>query len=88
MRHTTSIFQSGDDTAGPGKQHLAGRGQDYLSAGAFEECDIMFLLQPCDLVAQRGLRDLASSCGAGEVEFISQGDEILQLPNVHLGDGR
>ena len=42
-----------------------------------------FLLQRLDLLAQRRLRDAQHLCGAAEVQFFGDGDEVAQMTQFH-----
>ncbi len=67
----------------PGEQQRTGRGQPHRPAGALEQGDPVLPLQAGDLVAERGLHDVAAGRGTGEVQLLGDGDEVLQLPNIH-----
>jgi len=45
---------------------------------------LQFTLEPGDLLTDRGLDDVQPLRGLAEMAQLGNGDEVLQLPNVHL----
>ena len=66
--------------AGRVQQHVTRRGQLQAFAAALKQWRAHDLLQPPDLLAQRGLGDEDPLRGMGEAACLSQGHEIPQMP--------
>ena len=56
----------------------------HRSAGPLEQGDAVLAFQPGDLIAQRGLHDVTTRRGPGEVQLLGDGDEVLELADIHL----
>jgi hypothetical protein len=75
-----------------GREHLArrdheprpGLGEPHVPRRAIEQLDPQLALQPADLLADRGLADVQAFGGAGEAPRVGDGDEVLELPQVHV----
>jgi hypothetical protein len=59
-----------------------------VPAGPVQQCYPELLLEPADLVAQGGLGDVQPLGGPAEVKFFSDGDEVLDEPQVQAFDRR
>jgi hypothetical protein len=58
-------------------------GKSNFALRPVKETDLEFLFELADLLAQWGLADIQSDCGSSEVQFFSDRDEILQVPQFH-----
>ena len=70
--------------AGAGQQQGTGGGQPHRSTGTLEEQDAVLPLQARNLVAQRRLHDVTPGGCLGEAQLLGNGDEVLELPDIHL----
>ena len=77
-------FNVGQDAPREGEQGLACRRQRYVAPHAMEQWCAELILQPTDLLGDRGLgyRELARRFR--EVPLLGDGDEIPQLVQLHL----
>ena len=66
-----------------GQRRLARRGQPHRATRPVQQRLAEFAFQPLDLRADRRLRDMDPLGGPGEVGFLGDGDEVLQLPKFH-----
>jgi hypothetical protein len=46
-----------------------------------------YVFQPADLCAQGRLTDVAAGGGAAKVPLLGQGDDVLEVAEVHVGRG-
>lgn len=51
--------------------------------GAVEQRQAQFTLEPGDLLTDRRLDDVQPLLSLAEMAQLGDGDEVLQLPNVH-----
>ena len=66
------------------RQHpLAVPGEPDVPRRAVEELQAEFAFEPGDLLTDRGLDDVQPLGGPAEVEFLGDGDEVPQLPQLH-----
>src|SRR3546814_5604719 len=56
---------------------------DLPARRAFDQRHAQFLLQLADLGGERGLADEARRRGAAEVQVLGEGDEVLEVTQVH-----
>ena len=61
-------------------------GQAHRAGRAIEQILAELSLEPADLCADPGLRDVDALRGAGEVRLLGDGDEVLELPKLHNDD--
>src|SRR6185312_14067380 len=73
-------FQAG---AGGGQERLTGGGELDAATGTGEERDPEFVLQSFDLMAERGLHDVAAGGGSSEAGFLRESDHVPQLLELH-----
>ena len=73
----------GEDPARAGDQRLTGLGDRHPPRGALDQGEAELLLEPADLLRERGLGDVLASRRAGEVLFVGERDEIAQLAKLH-----
>ena len=66
------------------QQRLPHHRQPHAAAVAVEQRRAELPFQHPDLLAQRGLRDEQPLRGAGEVQLLGHGDEVPQVPPVHI----
>ena len=73
---------------GPGvlEGRRAGRGERGAAARPVDQRRAEVAFQLPDLRADPGLADVDALRGAGEVRFLGDGDEVLQLPQFHTSD--
>ena len=62
---------------------LARGGEPHGATRPVQQWLAEFALQPLDLRADRGLRDVDPLGRAGEVGLFGDGDEVLELPKFH-----
>ena len=74
---------SDEDPAGPGHQRAPGLGDRHAPGGPLDQGQPDLLLEPADLLGQRGLRDVLARGGAGEVLLVGQRDQVAQLAKFH-----
>ena len=72
-----------EDAAGVAEEALAGSGQRHSALAALQEAHADLLFEVADLHRQRRLADMQPRCGAREVQFLSDCDEITQMPELH-----
>lgn len=65
------------------QQLLPGVGEPDLPGGAQQEWRFQLPFQRRDRRRHRGLDDVQPGCGAGEAGFLHDGDEALQLAQLH-----
>ena len=65
------------------EERRARRRQLNAAPGADEEAKSQLLLEPLDLLAQRGLGDVQPCGGPAEVQLLSDRDEVAQLAKLH-----
>jgi hypothetical protein len=66
----------------------AGGCQFDVAAVADEELGPQLSLEVADLLGERRSRKVQPFCGSTEVQFLGNGDEVGQLPELHMVDGR
>ncbi len=76
-----SFFDIGNDFFRIGQQNLAGRSENHLSAGAFEQRHSEVLFEPLYLDAERRLRLPQGSCALGEMASSRDSSNASQLIN-------
>jgi hypothetical protein len=64
------------------KENGAGRGEVNVTAVALEQRDPELVLEPSDLLAKGGLRDVESLGRAAEMQLLSDGNEVLDESQV------
>ncbi len=77
------VVHVGEDALGQGDEQFSGGGQPHRAAGPAEQLGADLVLQPRDLLAERGLRDVALSGGPGEVTGLGNGEEVLEVAQFH-----
>ena len=77
-------IQLGEHPPRPDQQQITGGGQPHRAAGALEEHHPVLPFEPGDLIAQRGLDDVAARRGPGEAQLLGHRDKIFELSNIHL----
>ncbi len=60
-------------------------GETGAACIALEQLAAQLLFQPADLLAQRRLGDVLAHRRLTEVQYLPQGDEGLQIPQLHVG---
>ena len=60
-------------------------GELDAARAAVEELDPELLLESAHLLAYGGLRDVQPIGGAAEVQFLGDGDEVPQMPELNRG---
>ena len=73
LQHPTCFVQQGG----------AGIGEGDAPLGAVEETHAQLLLELADLLADRRLGDVQALRRAAEVQFLSDGDEVPEMPKFH-----
>jgi len=73
------------DGAGSGEKGLAEISEADGAAEAIEEAPAEFGFEFLDLLGERGLRDVAFLCGAGERAGVGDGGEVAELVEFHKG---
>ena len=73
----------GQDPARARDQRLTGLGDRHPPGGALHQGEADLLLEPADLLGQRGLGDVLASRRAREVLLVGERDEVAQLPKFH-----
>lgn len=63
-------------------------GEPDVPRGPVEQLDPELALQPAHLLADRGLHDVQALGGTAEVELLRDGDEVPELPQLHLNPDR
>src|SRR5262245_27700409 len=71
------------DGVRPGDHALALRRQAMKAVASFDDGDAKLLFELTDPTRERRLRDAALLCRAGEVLLPGEGDEVLQLADIH-----
>jgi hypothetical protein len=66
-----------------GEERRTDRGQRDLTRGAIEQLLAELGLEPADLCADARLRDVQPLGGAREVRLVGNGDEVLELSQLH-----
>ena len=66
------------------KQRLPGLGELDLSTVALQQLGVQRRLQSLDLLAECRLGEVEAAGGTGEVEFLGDGDEVAQVPQVDV----
>jgi hypothetical protein len=71
---------------GPGRlqQRLPGLRELHPAGRPLQQRDAQLLLEPGDRGAQRLLGDVDAAGGAGEVQLLGDGDEVAQVPQLHI----
>ena len=70
---------------GVGEEDPTGLGEAHRAAGAIEDPNAEFGLEPGDLVAQCRLGHVASGRGPSKALFIGNGDDVFELAGIHTG---
>ena len=65
------------------EQHKAGVGQGHSSVGAVEQLETELLLETADGLAHCRLGDVEASCCPPEVQFLGDGHEAAEMPELH-----
>ena len=73
----------GEDPARAGHQRAPGLGDRDAPRGPFDQRQSDLLLEPADLLGQRGLGDVLARGGAGEVLLVGQRDQVPELAKFH-----
>ncbi len=68
---------------GTGEQRLAGRGKRHVAAVPVEQACSEGAFQGLDLLRQRRSGNAQPRGGPAEVEFLGDGHEVAQLPELH-----
>jgi hypothetical protein len=79
------VLQLGQDAGGAWEQGASRVGQDDAAVEAVEKRLAQFRFQFLDLLAERGLGDVAAFGRAAETSRFGDRDEIGQLVNFHFG---
>jgi len=66
------------------EEALAGRGQPDAARQAFEQLPAELALERRDLLRERRLGDEQELAGGRERTLLDDGDEVLELPEVHF----
>ena len=77
------VLESGEGGLGMGQEGATGLGQPGVAADAFEQRRAQFLFQQAEAAADGGLRTMQSLSGAGEAAEFGDGDEGLDLVDIH-----
>ena len=77
------VAASREDGAGPLDDLLAGAGEQHLAGVALDQLDAELGLELLELGRQGRLADVAGLGGPAEVAVLVDGDEVLQVPEVH-----
>lgn len=64
------------------QQRPPGRGEFDVPAGPVKQRHPELAFEPADLLAQRRLGDVQSFRGPAEVKLFSDGDEVLNQPQI------
>ncbi|OMC35157.1 hypothetical protein A5742_12730 [Mycolicibacterium fortuitum] len=72
-----------DQIPRPGQQRGTGLGQRHRAPVAIEQLHLEIAFQRLDLLGQRRTGDTQPLCRAAEVQFLGDGDEVAQLPQLH-----
>src|SRR3546814_8917575 len=83
LRGFAHLLDIGNDAPRARGDVAPGRGQHHLARRAFDQRHAQFLLQLADLGGERGLADEARRRGAAEVQVLGEGDEVLEVTQVH-----
>ena len=54
-----------------------------MMRGPFQQNDVQFPFQPLQLLTQGGLANVFAGRRPAEMQFLRQGNEVTQLPNLH-----
>ena len=81
---------------GSGAQNLSGIGEELAASGrqfdvsavADKELCAQLTFEVADLLRERGSSKVQAFCGSTEVQLLSDGDEVRQLPELHSVDRR
>src|SRR4029453_4068705 len=65
------------------QKHAAGLGQPDLASAPVDQHDAEIAFELRDLPAERGLRDREPRGGTAEMQFLGDGNEIDQSPEIH-----
>lgn len=68
---------------GARQQGSTGIGEQHALGGAFQQRRAEFSLEVLDRGGDRGLDDVQPCGGTGEVRFLGDGDEVLELAQFH-----
>jgi hypothetical protein len=78
------VRHGGKHCTGLGKQPLARAGQPHVPGRTVEQHDAELALEASDLLADRCLDDMQAFGGAAEPAFLGDGEEVLQLSQLHV----
>jgi hypothetical protein len=78
-------FDVGEDLSGVDQEDGARGGQSHVVGGAVHQGHTDFPFQTLQTLAQRGLHDVLAGGGPTEMQLLGKGDEIAQLPKLHVG---
>ena len=81
---STARVDRGEDLAAALEQHLAGGRELDAARGAVEQRLAELGLEAADLLRERRLRDVQPLGGAAEVPLLGDGDEVAQVPELHV----
>jgi hypothetical protein len=73
----------GQDRAGVAQERRAGRGELNAPARPLQQEHAQLVLEPAQLLAQRGLGQMQPRGRAAEVQLLRDRDEVLQLAQLH-----
>ena len=62
---------------------LAGVGDRHLPRRPLDQRQADLVLEPADLLGERGLGDVLARRGAGEVALVGERDEVAELAKIH-----
>ena len=76
-------LELGQHPARPDDEDLAGVGQRHVAGGALHQRQPDLVLEPADLLRQRGLGDVLALGRAREVQLLGERDQVAQLAQFH-----
>ena len=83
--HRFRSFDAGEDRLAALVEGLADLRHAQLARRAFEKADVELLLQPCDMLAQLGFRNVEGTSGSGKALVLHDGSkqgEVVQVLHV------
>lgn len=84
LAHRVCCLPGGVESGmGTRQQGSTGIGEQHAFGGAFQQRRAEFSLEVLDCGGDRGLDDVQPCRGTGEVRFLGDGDEVLELAQFH-----
>jgi hypothetical protein len=83
LRGRDDLIGQGEQLLGLRDNLLADRGYPHRAVGALEQRDTEVVLEFTNLAAQCRLTYVASAGRPAEVFFVSNGDDISQISDIH-----